>query len=60
MPAAPSHAADQSMIGPKLGAPDVVVDEGHQAGRVGKSIVAEGDDRAFRPGIQLFDPGTAA
>ena len=35
-------------------------DKAHQSGRVGKAIVAEADDDALRPRLQLFDMGAAA
>ena len=38
----------------------VLTNEVDEALGVGEALVAEGDDRAFRPGIDLLDTGLAA
>src|SRR5215216_7020673 len=43
-----------------LGGLAVLADEGHQPVRLREFVLAEGDDRALRPGIDLLDIGSAA
>ena len=49
-----------SVVGLQLHAGPLLADEGDQAFRIGEALVAEGDHRALRPGIDLLDAGLAA
>ncbi len=48
------------MVGLELHARPLLADEGDQAFGIGEGLIAEGDHRALRPGVDLLDAGLAA
>src|ERR1700687_653764 len=56
----PIGVIDEPVVGLQLDARALLANEGDEALRIGKTLVAEGDDGALRPGIDLLDASLPA